>query len=370
MNKRKIVQTFVVLFCLAILGSVYAQEIPEKFSGTIRSLDTAELSLEKRFEWAQNESKKSQKGDFYFTGYQFLSRDKIHMGGDWNADEPYKVTIKGEKIKVRTRSVRTDFSESYKSERGGAPAGFIFLHRIGSNRAEILDMHIMDLDRKYDFGEIPLYWLGNTDNSESLAFFEDKLDRESERMSDSFVFAIYLHDHPQVCDKLYGIARGAYSTSVRKNAIFWIGNLKDAKSFNCLKTILKEEENTQLKEQAVFALHLNDTEKAVKELIHIAKNNESRKVRKSAVFWLGQKASKECVKALKDMVDAPDEDSSVKGSAVFAISQLPEDKAVPMLIGIAKTNKNPKVRKQAIFWLGQTGSNEALKFFEDILLKK
>jgi HEAT repeat protein len=41
-----------------------------------------------------------------------------------------------------------------------------------------------------------------------------------------------------------------------------------------------------------------------------------------------------------------------------------------MLIDIAKTNKNPKVRKQAIFWLGQTGAPEALKFFEDILLKK
>jgi len=85
---------------------------------------------------------------------------------------------------------------------------------------------------------------------------------------------------------------------------------------------------------------------------------------------LGQKASKESVKALKDMVEAPDEDSDIKESAVFAIGQLPIDKAVPMLIDIAKTNTNPKVRKQAIFWLGQTGDSEALKFFEDILLKK
>ena len=125
-----------------------------------------------------------------------------------------------------------------------------------------------------------------------------------------------------------------------------------------------------MKEQVVFALYLNDTEKAVKELIHIAKNDESRKVRKNAVFWLGQKASTECVKTLKEMVEASDEDTSLKGSAVFAISQLPKDEAVPMLIDIAKTNKNPKVRKQAIFWLGQTGDKAALKFFEDILLKK
>jgi len=60
----------------------------------------------------------------------------------------------------------------------------------------------------------------------------------------------------------------------------------------------------------------------------------------------------------------------VKKSAVFAISQLPAEKGVPMLIDIAKTNKSPSVRKNAIFWLGQKDSREALKFFEEILLKK
>ena len=33
-------------------------------------------------------------------------------------------------------------------------------------------------------------------------------------------------------------------------------------------------------------------------------------------------------------------------------------------------NKNPKVQKQAIFWLGQKDDEAALKFFEEILLKK
>ncbi len=64
------------------------------------------------------------------------------------------------------------------------------------------------------------------------------------------------------------------------------------------------------------------------------------------------------------------EDVDVKKSAVFAISQLPKEKAVPILIDIARTNKSPSVRKNAIFWLGQKDSDEALKFFEEILLKK
>jgi HEAT repeat protein len=371
MSKKDIKMVVFILICLSFIGSVYGQEIPDNFRGTIRSVDTDNLSIEKRFEWARKEFDKSEKGDFYFTGYRFLCRDKIHMGDDWKTDEPYKVTVKGEKIKVRTQTLRTEHGESYENEKGSAPAGLLFLHKVSEDgKDKIIDLNILDLDRPYEFERTRMYWLGNVDNSESLKFLEDRLEKSSGNIQGSFVFALYIHDHPKVCDKLYGIARGEYSRSVRKNAIFWLGNLKDDKSFNLLKKILKEEKSSPLREQVVFALYLNDTDKAVEELIHIAKNDESRKVRKNAVFWLGQKASKECVSALKEMVDGPDEETNLKNSAVFAISQLPKDKAVPMLIDIARTNKNPKVRKQAIFWLGQTGDDKALKFFEDILLKK
>ena len=93
-------------------------------------------------------------------------------------------------------------------------------------------------------------------------------------------------------------------------------------------------------------------------------------MRKQAIFWLGQKASKEATKTLTEVVESDEEDDELKKSAVFALSQLPNDQSVPMLIKIAKTNQSPSVRKNAIFWLGQTGDEEALKFFEDILLKK
>jgi len=46
---------------------------------------------------------------------------------------------------------------------------------------------------------------------------------------------------------------------------------------------------------------------------------------------------------------------------------MPEDEGVPKLIEIAQTNKNPEVRKQAMFWLGQSHDPRALAFFEKIL---
>ena len=55
--------------------------------------------------------------------------------------------------------------------------------------------------------------------------------------------------------------------------------------------------------------------------------------------------------------------------AVFAISQLPKDEGVPKLIELAQTHRDPEVRKQAMFWLGQSGDERAVEFFEAVLKK-
>jgi HEAT repeat protein len=55
---------------------------------------------------------------------------------------------------------------------------------------------------------------------------------------------------------------------------------------------------------------------------------------------------------------------------VFALSQLPREEGVPKLMEVARNNRNPQVRKQAMFWLGQSHDPRAVKFFEEILLKK
>jgi HEAT repeat protein len=57
----------------------------------------------------------------------------------------------------------------------------------------------------------------------------------------------------------------------------------------------------------------------------------------------------------------------VKRQAVFALSQLPRGEGVTRLIDVAKNNRNPAVRKQAMFWLGQSQDPRALAFFEEVL---
>jgi HEAT repeat protein len=62
-------------------------------------------------------------------------------------------------------------------------------------------------------------------------------------------------------------------------------------------------------------------------------------------------------------------DTDVKKRAVFALSQLPKEEGIPLLIKVARTNQNPAVRKQAMFWLGQSKDPRALEFFAEVLSK-
>jgi len=343
-----------------------AQESSQFLKGKVVKWNEAALSLEKRLNAARDHFRASNLGDLYFTGYLFPSRNKIHhhlhgQGG------PFQVMVEDGEIKFRGQGN----SESIESDDLAGPAALLLLNSLAPPRAGTLSAHLIDPEVSYEFKKVPVYWLGSLEADPSIAFLVKEFERGAEELQESLLFIISQHNTPRSFDFLKTIALSASrSLEIRKNAVFWIGNSRDSRSLDLLKEVFDNTRNEELKEQVVFALTLTDRREAVAELIRIAKSDPALEVRKKAIFWLGQKASQEAVKTLKDMVDKPDEDVEVKESAVFAISQLPKDKAVPLLVAMARENKSLSVRKKAIFWLGQTGEKEALELFEEILLKK
>jgi len=133
---------------------------------------------------------------------------------------------------------------------------------------------------------------------------------------------------------------------------------------------LAARDDSRIAEKAIFPAVLADSVTIWPDLLKIAKDdNITRKVRRSAVFWLGQAAGDAVTKGLTDLVDDGTEDREVRESAVFALSQRPHDEGVPVLIRIAKENKDPDLRRKAIFWLGQSDDPRALSLFEELLTK-
>lgn len=123
-------------------------------------------------------------------------------------------------------------------------------------------------------------------------------------------------------------------------------------------------------EKAVFPAMIADSVEVWPELLTLAKDKGARTdARKSAVFWVGQAAANAATKGLSEVVGDAAVDREVRESAVFALSQRPKAEGVPALIAVAEKSDDPKLRKSAMFWLGQTEDPRALAYFEEVLTR-
>ncbi len=126
--------------------------------------------------------------------------------------------------------------------------------------------------------------------------------------------------------------------------------------------------NEGASEDAIFPATLAEGVETWPGLLRIARNDRvSQKTRRSAIFWLGQAAGEAATKGLDSIVQDDNGDREVRESAIFALSQRPREEGIPALIRVARTSQDPKLRKTALFWLGQSEAPEAVALFEEIL---
>jgi HEAT repeat protein len=124
-------------------------------------------------------------------------------------------------------------------------------------------------------------------------------------------------------------------------------------------------------EHAIFPLTLVDGVDVYRDLMRVARDDSRpRNVRKQAVFWLGQAAETPATAGLTELVGEAAVDREVRESAVFALSQRPKDEGIPALINVVRTNKDPEMRRKALFWLGQSNDPRALDLIEELLTKR
>lgn len=153
-----------------------------------------------------------------------------------------------------------------------------------------------------------------------------------------------------------------------KEPVYWLGEREDEESFNFITSEYKHS-SSDLKTSLLFAVSIHPGDKTYAFLKERALNEDVRDVRKNAAFWLGTYKDEKSFTMLKDIFQKAD-DEDVKEHIIFAIQLNESEPAVRELIHIARTETSAELRKKAVFWLGQKSTPEALKFFEEILLKK
>jgi HEAT repeat protein len=130
------------------------------------------------------------------------------------------------------------------------------------------------------------------------------------------------------------------------------------------------ERNEPASDDAIFPASIGDSVETWPAMLRIAKNPSLRReTRRNAVFWVSQAAGEAATRGLDDIVQDPSGDREVREQAVFALSQRPKSEGVPALIRVARNNRDPELRKKALFWLGQSEDPAALALFEELLTK-
>jgi hypothetical protein len=119
---------------------------------------------------------------------------------------------------------------------------------------------------------------------------------------------------------------------------------------------------------AIFPATLVDSVTLWPTLLRVARDqSRPRETRSQAMHWLATAAGDVATRGLEELTDDPDRE--VRVQAVFALSRRPREEAVPNLVRIARTHRDPEVRRQALFWLGRIDDTRALGLFEELLRK-
>jgi HEAT repeat protein len=231
------------------------------------------------------------------------------------------------------------------------------------------------VDCPLDAGGLPLHWLTGVSPAESVAMLVRSAIAEAtgtdrrKSSRDAPVHAIAMHAGQEATAALDQLASSSPSEELRRSALFWLASSRGQQGYQIVARLVRSDPSAKVREHAVFALTQSAEPGAMDSVIRVAKEDKDAHVRSQALFWLAQRASRQqAAGAINDALDK-DPDTEVKKKAVFALTQMPNGEGVPMLIQVARANQNAAVRKQAMFWLGQSKDARALKFFEEVLSK-
>jgi len=243
----------------------------------------------------------------------------------------------------------------------------------------IQKVRIEEVDREIDGGALPFVWLTDVrpgDSVKSIAAAIDTAAASNAHMSlDSGMVVIALEDAPEALPTLRGFTAVKYPLNVREKAAFWLANERGREGFDTVSRLAKSDKDDAFRAKLVFDLTLvkgAEKKPATDELLDLAKNDAAPKVRSQAQFWLAQMAGRKLegdpriVRTLSESAQN-DPSAAIRKSAVFALSRLPAEQAVPQLIQVASTSKDASTRREAIFWLGQSKDPKALEYLEKVV---
>ena len=247
-------------------------------------------------------------------------------------------------------------------------AVFIVSQKRSDEATELL-LQVARTDPSSDVRAEAIQWLGQARSPRAVAALDSiAANATDDDVLDKAVFALSQTRDERSDAALRRIASDERkSTHARTQAIFWFGQThRDADDMRFLRDLFSRAQSEEIQGSIIQAMSQARTPEAMRWLVEIARDKSiSIEARKNALFWAGQ--SGVGVRQLIDLYDEMKGQSEIQNQLIFVFSQRRDREAVDKLMEIAKSDPDRDVRKQAIFWLGQSRDPRVQQFLLDLI---
>jgi HEAT repeat protein len=129
------------------------------------------------------------------------------------------------------------------------------------------------------------------------------------------------------------------------------------------------DKDAEVRKHAAFAMTQSKSARIAPDLIRLGNTDIVGDVRAQAWFWLAHTGASDAEAAIAAAL-RKDDDDHVREQAIFALSQLPEERATRALIAAAEDRSlSREQRKRAVFWLSQSQADSAQAYLEKVLAR-
>ncbi len=216
-----------------------------------------------------------------------------------------------------------------------------------------------------------VFWLGQQARSaDVIQFLEAIVKNDSDPQVRERALHALAHQAPENLGipALINLVKTHSDKTVRKKAVFWIGQkAKSEQAIRCLETVALKDTVGEIRKTALLALSQAPDGRGVEALKKIGGTANDAATRKDAVFWIGQQAKSDDVIQFLENVVREDSDPEVRKHALTALVHAPQNLGVPALISLAKSHPDNAIRREAIFWLGESKDSRAMEALVEIV---
>jgi HEAT repeat protein len=230
----------------------------------------------------------------------------------------------------------------------------IFLLRDTSGQVTRLEVY--NLERKREYASYPVYWLGRSNNEESINYLKTIADAAPlNLLSEHAVLAISLHDDARVAPLLKNYIRNSPNPRVRSSSVYWLGQIGGEQAF--LADIVRNDaEEKNLRRQAAYAIGQSRDRNALMTLQSLYDSVKDAEVRRSIVSAVGNSQEQDGAFAFLVKVAGSEPDRDVRRAAVRQLGHFERDNAVDELMKVYGRDTDLEIRRAVLQGLAETKS--------------